>query len=150
MGYRFDDTVEIGGPERRQSSRLRALVAGFVASTDGSLISDCLIRDVGTAGVQIRANERAKIPANAYVTNLATRTVFQVQPVWRHGSLVGMAFDAIYIVGTSLPAHLCFIPGLCADAKHRRMSRLVALGVDKSEALLACGLAESPSEHRHA
>ncbi len=144
MGSHIDEMARFWGPERRRSPRLRALAAGFLAHADGQLISDCLVRDVGTAGVQIRANERVQIPENSYLVNLATRILFRVRPVWRHGSLASLAFDAFYVIGASLPPHDAFVPRLCNEAKHRRMNRLVELGVDRSDARRACQLTTRP------
>lgn len=90
--------------ERRKGDRQRAFTAGLLSYGGGAFVLDCLIRDIGATGAQIRASAAQPMPNDAYLIDLKTWKGYQARRIWYRSSLAGFAFDQEYsLSGRFLP-----------------------------------------------
>jgi hypothetical protein len=129
------------GTDRRTSERVPEFTAGLLAHDDGAAVLNCLIRNIGMGGAQIRANAGSPIPDEAYLLNLKHRCAYRTRTVWRQGSLTGVNFESEYGLNNELPAHLEFLRRLFVAAMLRQVDQLTAQGLSLAEALFKLGLA---------
>ena len=131
------------GLDRRKSVRKREFAAGFLADRSGAFVLDCLIRDVGVTGAQIRASSAQRIPDEAYLINLKNRSAFQAHTIWRRTSLAGFGFKNVYVITDVLPVHLQFLRSLFIATKLRQVDQLAAQGICTGDALSRLGITQA-------
>jgi hypothetical protein len=126
--------------ERRKVDRKRAFTAGLLAYGGGAFVLDCLIRDIGAAGAQIRASKAQPMPNEAYLIDLKTWFGYQAHRIWYRSSLAGFSFEQEYPLSGALPPHLEFLRSLFIEAQLRQVERLTAQGHYICEVLSKLGV----------
>ena len=130
-------------PERRQAERQRAFSAGLLTYGGGAFVLDCLIRDIGATGVQIRASKTQAMPNEAYLIDLKCWRAFQAHRIWYRSSLAGFAFEQEYALSGVLPANLEFLRTLFIEAQLRQVDHLTGQGLYMREALSKLGVTDA-------
>src|SRR5690242_19839822 len=105
---------------RRKVNRNRISRAGLIADGLDMSTVPCLIRDLGLSGAQIRVNAQASIAPGSYLIDLGSRVAYLTYPVWRNGSLMGVAFEESYLINYDLPVRLGFLKNMFVEAKLRQ------------------------------
>jgi hypothetical protein len=105
---------------RRKVNRNRISRAGLIADGLDMSTVPCLIRDLGLSGAQIRVNAQASIAPGSYHIDLGSRVAYLTYPVWRNGSLMGVAFEESYLINYDLPVRLGFLKNMFVEAKLRQ------------------------------
>jgi hypothetical protein len=126
--------------DRRQAERKRAFTAGLLVYGGGAFVLDCLIRDIGAGGAQIRTSKTQPIPNEAYLINLKSWFGYQVCRVWHRSSLAGFSFEQEYPLNGMLPVNLEFLRNLFIEAQLRQVDRLTGQGAYMSEVLAKVGV----------
>jgi hypothetical protein len=132
--------VPTHGRDRRKSQRKREFAPGLLAYGSEANALNCLIRDIGTDGAQIRVSATQPIPDEVYLLSLRNRSLYHARPIWRRGSLTGLSFEKEYVINNLLPVHLEFLRSLLIEAKLRQVDQLTAQGTGITEALSKCGI----------
>jgi len=139
----MDDAARARGtrkPERRKAERTRSLTAGLLAYGGGAFVLDCLIRDIGATGAQIRASAAQPMPNDAYLIDLKSWRGYQAHRVWYRASLAGFAFDQEYALSGTLPPNLEFLRSLFIEAQLRQVDFLTGQGLIMRDALTKMGV----------
>ena len=110
--------------DRRAAPRVRVFAAGLLASPDGTKAHDFLIRDLGTAGLQIRLSANHSVPEGSYLIDLKNGQAYESRMVWRVKSLAGLGFRNTYVVRGTLPENLRFLRQLHDDGGKRLTRRI--------------------------
>ena len=110
--------------DRRAAPRVRVFAAGLLASPDGTKISDCLIRDLGTGGLQIRLGTNHPIPDGTFLIDLKNGQVYESRMLWRMKSLVGLSFRETFVVRGTLPENMRFLLQLYEEGSKRLYRRV--------------------------
>jgi hypothetical protein len=126
--------------ERRKGERKRAFTAGLLVYGGGAFVLDCLIRDIGATGAQIRASTAQPMPNEGYLIDLKTWIGYQAHRVWYQSSLAGFAFEKEYQLSGALPANLEFLRSLFIEAQLRQVDHLTANGLYMHDALAKMGV----------
>jgi hypothetical protein len=63
-------------PERRQQSRRRVLLGGMVASADGSITAECVIRNLNERGALIKTDAKFGLDAKLYLIDARLHHVY--------------------------------------------------------------------------
>lgn len=142
----MDDTARARRPrksERRKAERKRAFTAGLLAYGGGAFVLDCLIRDIGATGAQIRTSTAQAMPNDAYLIDLKTWMGYQANRVWYRSSLAGFSFEKEYPLSGALPAQLEFLRELFIEGQLRQVDRLTAQGLPIRDALSKLGVTDA-------
>jgi len=102
----FETEHAFGKRCHRQSARSRVFRAGVLVQ-DGDR-SNCLIRDIGPQGAQIRLSASQLVPDSCYLIDLKSGSAHHARPVWRKGTLSGLRLDETHALN-ALPAHLEYL-----------------------------------------
>ena len=129
--------------ERRKVERKRAFTAGLLVYGGGAFVLDCLIRDIGAAGAQVRISKAQPIPNEAYLIDLRTWLGYQTCRIWHRSSLAGFRFEQEYPLNGMLPSNLEFLRSLFIEAQLRQVERLTAQGIYMSEVLAKVGVTKA-------
>ena len=126
--------------ERRASERKRAFSAGLLVYGGGVFVLDCLIRDIGATGAQIRMSKTQPLPTEAYLIDLKTWFGYETCRIWNRSSLAGFRFEHTYPLNETLPRHLEFLRSLFIEAQLRQVQHLSTQGIYMSEVLAKIGV----------
>lgn len=91
---------------KRKFARARLFSAGILVDEAQRL--NCLIRDMGPHGAQIRLSASQLVPDCGYLINLRSGAAHRAYPIWRKGSLSGLRLAEAHMI-TALPAHLGYL-----------------------------------------
>src|SRR5579863_4082274 len=91
---------------------------------------NCLIRDIGPGGAQIRGSAAQSVPEPGYLINLKFRSAYCTRAVWRRGSLTGLSYDEKYLLDEPLPSHLSFLHRILVETLFRHARHLIAYGME--------------------
>jgi hypothetical protein len=103
--------------ERRTSVRQREFSAGIIAKPGDPVVVNCLIRDLGDKGAQIRVNRNTAIQPGSYLINLRRGCASELRPVWQQSSLTGVTLSDVCDLE---PSHLGFLRSLFGYAELRK------------------------------
>lgn len=126
--------------ERRKVERKRAFSAGLLAYGGGAFVLDCLIRDIGAKGAQVRVSAAQPMPNEAFLIDLKTWVGYQAHRIWYRSSLAGFSFEQEYPLSGALPAHLEFLRSLFIEAQLRQVDRMTSQGLYMSDVLSKLGV----------
>ena len=139
--------LEIPGPPnaandwcRRASRRRRAFHAAVLAECQEGTAHDCLIRDIGVSGAQLRLNFGHRVAQNAHLVDLMSRNAYPVIRIWQQGTRAGVSFEGSSLVGTDFLSAPSFLDRLFVLGKLRQIAQLSAQGLDVTTALKACAV----------
>jgi len=116
--------------------------AGLLARDDHSEPLNCLIRDIGPEGAQIRVDAAQPVPPSGYMINLKTRSVYRARAVWRRGSLSGLSLGEEHALNDLMPADLKLLRSFFMEAKLRQVDQMTSQGLGRAAALRRFGLTE--------
>ena len=85
-------TLPYHGPDRRALQRSRALLAGKLIVGNGSISSDCTIRDMTDKGARIRISRAVGLPKAVMLLVVKEALVFEANVAWRRGDELGLEF----------------------------------------------------------
>jgi hypothetical protein len=147
-GKKMDHIIAGSDPqaERRKAERKRSFSAGLLAYGGGAFVLNCLIRDIGETGAQIRMSKMQPLPMEAYLIDLRAWLGYQACRVWHRSSLAGFSFDQKFPLNETLPNNLEFLRTLFIDAQLREVERLTAQGIYLPEVLAKMSVTKATYE----
>ncbi|HET7084478.1 MAG TPA: hypothetical protein VFI23_06885 [Rhizomicrobium sp.] len=116
-------------PECRNAERLREFSAGVVFDLDQAGSIHCLIRDMSAQGAQLRIGAGEPVTPGAYLISLKNRIAYQLHPVWRGPSLMGVRFESAQPIDSTLPECLDFLKEALIKAKLARGNCIATQGI---------------------
>ena len=136
MDFEYSEhIVPANGACRRTSRRRRLFQAAVLAEPAEHAPLDCLIRDIGASGAQLRLNPGQCVPRNAYLINLMSRMAYLTDRVWQRGTVAGVSFDGGGVLGPAWPSDLGFLDRHFVAGKLRQIALLSARGMELAAAL---------------
>ena len=117
-------------------------MAGVMAQDNHAEPLNCLIRNIGPGGAQIRICAAQSIPEPGYLIHLVTRSAYRTHAVWRWGSLTGLRCEEEYLIDDELPQELTFLRRVMAEALFRHATHLISQGMETDAALRKLGIAQ--------
>jgi hypothetical protein len=81
--------------ERRRISRTRIFAPVIVIPNRGSLVWDCLVRDISSLGARLEFPNAPELPTDFDLTFDSARTLRACHLVWRIANEVGVTFQEI-------------------------------------------------------
>jgi hypothetical protein len=78
--------------ENRASRRQRVLKSGKIIYNNGSIVTDCIIRNITDTGAQLKVPASDGIPDQFEFSETMARKRRPVVVVWRKGDLIGIRF----------------------------------------------------------
>ncbi len=85
-----------GGPERRDTPRVRTLLAGKIISGDGFLSPDCTVIDLSSNGARVRISGGVTLPPPAGLLLVREGLLFDAAIAWRRGDETGLVFTGVH------------------------------------------------------
>jgi PilZ domain-containing protein len=79
--------------ENRASRRQRVLKSGKIIYNNGSIVIDCIIRNITDTGAQLKVPTSVGIPDHFEFSETMAGKRRPVVVVWRKGDLIGIRFD---------------------------------------------------------
>jgi hypothetical protein len=112
--------------------------AGVIFDFDEAATTNCLIRDASLEGAQLRISQDRAVAPGSWLLNLRTCMAFELVPVWRRPSLMGVKFSKAHAIDDTLPSHLDMLKSVLAQAKLSFNLRVASTGIctrDQQESL---------------
>jgi len=95
-----------------RAERRRALLTGKVASRDGSMVVDCVIRDLSEGGARISIPKSVIIPTRVYLVHGKSNSAYEAEITWIKAPQYGLKFLNVLPLASDLPPHLRFLKKL--------------------------------------
>jgi hypothetical protein len=86
--------LNTGLVERRAMHRARALLSGKILVGNGSVSSDCVIRDLSVNGARVRISNAIGLPRTVTLLAIKDGLLFDATVIWRRGGELGLTFFA--------------------------------------------------------
>src|SRR3954464_7976107 len=102
--------------------------AGVIFDFDEAGTTNCLIRDASLQGAQLRISQDRAVAPGSWLLNLRTCMAFELVPVWRRPSLMGVKFARVHAIDEALPSRLDRLKPALAQAKLNFTLRVAANG----------------------
>src|SRR5688572_14103997 len=82
--------------EGRRSPRKRVLYGGKVSYRDGSVVFDCMIRDLSPKGARITLAKDKIIPSHVILVDTHNRMAYEASVMWIRAPQFGLRFDRMH------------------------------------------------------
>jgi hypothetical protein len=113
----------------RAAARNPEFSAGVIFDFDETRTVNCLIRDASLEGAQLRIAQDSAVAPGSWLLNLRTCMGFELVPIWRRPSRMGVIFARARAIDDTLPPDLERLKTALAQAKLNFSLRVAATGV---------------------
>ena len=80
-------------PEMRGQNRIPARYYGYLHAATGTVLSECLIKDISETGARIVLPKAANLPNRIRLHITGEVTPLPASVIWQAGTKCGLAFD---------------------------------------------------------
>lgn len=131
----------------RKFARSKVSYSGKVLDTDGQAITDCVISDLSMVGARIDLSNNHPLPETVYLVDVTNEIGYEACIAWWRPKMAGLAFQAVYELGESLPERLQFLNSALIEDKLQKVEQQISRGASLLEAVHSAGLTKQAYIH---